>query len=76
MPVYPEFEQVTLSFSLERMREWLGPDDAIVRRLLEQANRPTRCAKRWSTARSSPIRRCAWRSGTAAQRPSTRRRIR
>jgi Peptidase S46 len=34
VPVYPEFEQITLSFSLERMREWLGPDHPVVRRLL------------------------------------------
>jgi hypothetical protein len=33
-PLYPELEELTLSYSLERMREWLGPDDAIVRRLL------------------------------------------
>jgi Peptidase S46 len=31
IPVYPEFEQMTLSFSLERMREWLGPDHPVVR---------------------------------------------
>jgi hypothetical protein len=34
VPVYAEFEQLTLSFSLERMREWLGPDHPVVRRLL------------------------------------------
>jgi hypothetical protein len=34
VPVYPEFEQLTLSFSLERMREWLGPDHPVVRRLM------------------------------------------
>jgi hypothetical protein len=33
-PIYPELEELTLSFSLERMREWLGPDDPIVRKLL------------------------------------------
>jgi hypothetical protein len=33
-PVYPDLEQLTLSYSLERMREWLGPDDPVVRRLL------------------------------------------
>ncbi|MEZ5499781.1 MAG: S46 family peptidase [Steroidobacteraceae bacterium] len=33
-PVYPELEQLTLSYSLERMREWLGPDHAVVRELL------------------------------------------
>ncbi|HEX3914153.1 MAG TPA: S46 family peptidase [Steroidobacteraceae bacterium] len=34
IPVYPEFEQLTLSFSLERTREWLGPDHPVVRRLM------------------------------------------
>jgi hypothetical protein len=34
VPVYPEFEQMTLSFSLERMREWLGPDHPVVRKLM------------------------------------------
>ena len=34
VPVYAELEQLTLSFSLERMREWLGPDHPVVRRLL------------------------------------------
>lgn len=33
-PVYPEVERLTLSFSLERMREWLGPDAQIVRDVL------------------------------------------
>ena len=36
VPVYPELEVLTLSFSLERMREWLGPDDPVVRRLLSK----------------------------------------
>jgi hypothetical protein len=30
-PIYPDFEVVRLSFGLERMREWLGPDDPVVR---------------------------------------------
>ena len=34
LPIYPELERLTLSFSLERMREWLGPDAPVVRRLL------------------------------------------
>jgi hypothetical protein len=33
-PVYADFEQVTLSFSLDKMREILGPDDPTVRTLL------------------------------------------
>jgi V8-like Glu-specific endopeptidase len=36
VPVYPEFEQMTLSFSLERMREWLGPDHPVVRGLMSK----------------------------------------
>jgi len=34
VPIYPELENLTLSFSLERMREYLGPDHPLVRRLL------------------------------------------
>ena len=34
VPVYAELEVLTLSFSLERMREWLGPDNPVVRKLL------------------------------------------
>lgn len=45
VPVYPELEQLTLSFSLERMREWLGPDHAVVRQLLSRES-PDALAKR------------------------------
>ncbi len=34
LPVYPDLEKMTLSYSLERMREWLGPDHPVVRQLL------------------------------------------
>ena len=37
-PVYPELEQVRLSFALERMREWLGPDHPVVRAVLGTAS--------------------------------------
>jgi hypothetical protein len=33
-PVYPTLERARLSFSLERMREWLGPDHAIIKTAL------------------------------------------
>jgi V8-like Glu-specific endopeptidase len=33
-PVYPDFEQVRLSFSLERMREYLGPDHPVIKEVL------------------------------------------
>ena len=44
-PIYPELEQLTLTFSLERMREWLGPDDPTVRQLLGKES-PDQLAKR------------------------------
>jgi hypothetical protein len=34
VPIYAEVETLTLSFSLQRMREWLGPDYPLIRRLL------------------------------------------
>ena len=34
VPIYAEVEVLTLSFSLQRMREWLGPDYPLVRKLL------------------------------------------
>jgi hypothetical protein len=33
-PVYPELEKVTLTFSLTKLREVLGPDDAFVKKVL------------------------------------------
>ncbi len=34
VPIYAEVETLTMSFSLQRMQEWLGPDHSLVRRLL------------------------------------------
>ena len=34
IPVYPELEKATLTHSLTKIREWLGPDDPYVRALL------------------------------------------
>jgi hypothetical protein len=45
VPVYPELEVLTFSFGLERMREWLGPDDPLVRRILSHDS-PDSLAKR------------------------------
>ena len=33
-PVYPALEELTLSFALERMREYLGPDHPVVKKAL------------------------------------------
>ena len=34
VPIFAEAEVLTLSFSLQRMREWLGPDNPLVKSLL------------------------------------------
>jgi hypothetical protein len=33
-PIYPDVEELRLSFSLEKMREWLGPDSPYVKTIL------------------------------------------
>jgi V8-like Glu-specific endopeptidase len=43
-PVYPALERVRLSFALERMREWLGPDDPLVREVLGKETPQDRAA--------------------------------
>ena len=45
VPVYPELENLTFSFSLERMREWLGPDHEAVRLLLSKESPDTLAAR-------------------------------
>ena len=45
VPVHPELENLTLSFSLERMREWLGPDNETVRMLLAKDSPDTLAAR-------------------------------
>ena len=43
-PIYPDLEEVKLSFALERMREWLGPDDKLVRSVLGSDSPDSRAA--------------------------------
>jgi Peptidase S46 len=45
VPIHPELENLTLSFALERMRERLGPDAEIVRRLLAKDSPDTLAAR-------------------------------
>jgi len=45
VPVHPEIENLTLSFSLEHLREWLGPDAEIVRKLLSKDSPDTLAAR-------------------------------
>jgi hypothetical protein len=68
IPVYPEFETMTLSFSLERMREWLGPDNPVVRRLLANDS-PDSLAGRLITQtglNDAAVRKSLWLGGRAA----------
>jgi len=68
VPVYPELEKLTLSFSLERMREWLGPDAPIVRQLLVRDS-PDMLAARLvdgSKLADPAVRRQLWEGGAAA----------
>ena len=44
-PIYPELEILRLSFGLERMREWLGPDHPVVRQVFGKDS-PDRLAQR------------------------------
>jgi hypothetical protein len=73
VPVYPELERLTLSFSLERMREWLGPDDPTVRGLLASTE-PDALASRLvdgSKLADPSVRMALWSGGQAAIDAST-----
>ena len=68
VPVYGEVEVLTLSFSLQRMREWLGPDYPLMRRLLLRDS-PDSLATRLvaETKLDDPsVRRQLWEGGKAA----------
>jgi len=68
LPIYPELERLTLSFGLERMREWLGPDDAVVRQLLTD-DTPDSLAARLvdgSKLADPAVRLALWKGGQAA----------
>ena len=68
VPVYPEFEELTLSFSLERMREWLGQDHPLVRRLMRNES-PDELATRLiaeTKLDDAAFRKQLWEGGKAA----------
>ena len=68
VPVYPELENLTLSFGLERMREWLGPDHPLVRRLLSTDSPDTLSARLVAGSRLADpaVRMALWQGGSAA----------
>jgi hypothetical protein len=67
-PVYPDFEQVTLSFSLDKLREALGPDDPVVRQLLSSESPESLAAKlvTGSKLADPAVRKALWEGGSAA----------
>jgi hypothetical protein len=72
-PIYPDYEQLTFSFSLDKMREQLGPDDEIVRSLMSKDS-PDTLAKRLVTETKladASVRKALWDGGQAAIDAST-----
>jgi Peptidase S46 len=68
VPVYPEAELLTLSFSLERAREWLGPDYPLVRALFYRET-PNSLATRLiaeTKLDDAEVRKNLWQGGKAA----------
>lgn len=72
-PIYPELEQITLAFSLERMREYLGPDHPIVRAILSKESPDSLAAKLIEGSKlADPKERLRlWQSGSAALQTSS-----
>jgi hypothetical protein len=68
VPAYPALEKMTLSYSLERMREWLGPDAAIVRQLLVKDSPDTLAARAVDGSKlgDPAVRKQLWEGGAAA----------
>ncbi len=72
-PIHPEYEELTLSFSLDKMRENLGPDDPLVRQLLRTES-PDSLAKKLiagTQLADAKVRRALWDGGRAAIDAST-----
>jgi Peptidase S46 len=72
VPVYPELEQITLSFSLERMREFLGPDNPVIRAILSKDSPDSLAARLIEGSKlADPQERIRlWQGGTAAIKAS------
>ncbi len=68
VPIYAEVETLTLSFSLRRMREWLGPDYPLVRNLLAKESPETLATRVVAESKldDSAVRMQLWQGGKAA----------
>jgi hypothetical protein len=67
-PIYPELEIVRLAFSLDKMREWLGPDSPYVHEALggESPLSRARSLVEGSTLADPAVRRALWDGGQEA----------
>src|SRR6185312_4426934 len=72
-PIYPQFEQLTFSFSLDKMREVLGPDDAAVHRVLSKESPESLAAKliRETKLADPAARKALWEGGAAVVEASS-----
>lgn len=71
-PINKEFETLSMTFSLEKMREWLGPDSPYVHKILGNES-PAALAARLvagSSLDDPGVRRALWEGGVAAVRDS------
>jgi Peptidase S46 len=68
VPIYGEVETLTMSFSLQRMREWLGPDHPLVRRLLTKESPESLATRVVAETKldDSAARKQLWEGGKAA----------
>jgi hypothetical protein len=68
VPVYSELEVLTLSYSLERMREWLGPDHPVVRSLLSKESPDSLATRLIAETKldDNDVRKKLWQGGKAA----------
>jgi len=68
VPIYAEVETLTMSFSLQRMQEWLGPDEPLVHRLLERDSPETLATRVVAETRLGDAgeRKRLWEGGRAA----------
>ncbi|NNF52574.1 MAG: S46 family peptidase [Gammaproteobacteria bacterium] len=71
-PISREFEKLTLTFSLEKMREWLGPDSKYVHKVLgKQSPQDLAAGLVDGTRLDDPdYRKALWRGGVKAVRAS------
>lgn len=68
VPIHQGYEKLTLSFFLDKMREWLGPDDPIVQQILGMESPDTIAERLVSSTRLGDVelRRKLWEGGAAA----------